>query len=617
MRFAALVAVFGLVACHREPPPPATAPPNAEDPIKAKDVALGVTTGSGSGSGSATGSGSGSASMVSGTAAYGTEDSLGKVEIDPTVTGTGKTYLLVSESVDATKVGKQVLASGGNAVDAAVATAFALAVAHPTAGNLAGGGFAVVRLAAGKATALDFRETAPASATKDMYLDEKGEVTKDSLYGWRASGTPGSVAGLWALHEKLGKKPWKELVQPAIDLARNGYVLDKHTSESLELQKERLAKNDATKAIYFVGDKPHALGDTIKNEELAVALERIRDKGADGFYKGPTAVAIATAMKDHHGTITAADLSGYKTVWRDPIRFGYRGRSIVSMPLPSSGGFVLAMIAGMLKDRPLASVAWHGAEHVHLVTEAWRRGYAARNTELGDPAFVKDMPLEKLVSQDYLDKLAGTITAKASKSAETPSIIEGDHTTNLCVVDAQGMAVAMTTTLNTSWGSGVTINGFLMNNEMDDFTAKPGTPNAFGLVQGVANKIEPGKRMLSSMSPTFVEDDKGNLVIVVGAQGGSRIITAVWQVLSNIIDYNKSVAEAVALPRFHHQHMPDKVMIEDHSISEKTGTTLLGEGYPLDWPKRGFAAVNAIVRTPNGWSASADPREGGAAMGDD
>ncbi|CAN5850565.1 gamma-glutamyltransferase [soil metagenome] len=613
MRFVALVAAFGLVACHREPPPAATAPANAEDPVKAREVPLGVVTGSGSGSGS----GSAAANGMTGTPVYAPDGTVDTVAINPTVTATGKTFLIVSESVEATKVGKQILASGGNAADAAVATAFALAVAHPTAGNLAGGGFAVVRIAAGKAQALDFRETAPASATRDMYLDEKGNPTKESLVGWRASGTPGSVAGLWELHEKLGKKPWRELVQPAIDLARNGFALDAHTSESLASHVDQLSKSATTKAVWLVGDKPHALGDVIKLEELAVVLERIRDKGPDGFYKGPTAKAIADAMKANKGTITAADLAGYKALWREPVRFMYRGRSIVSMPLPSSGGFVLGMMAGMLKNRPLASLAWHSAEHVHLVTEAWRRGYAARNTVLGDPAYVKDIPMERLLSQDYLDKLAATIGPTATKSAEEPAILEGDPTTNLCVVDAQGMAVALTTTLNTSWGSGVMISGFLMNNEMDDFTVKPGTPNAFDLVQNEANKIEPGKRMLSSMSPTFVEDEHGNLVIVVGAQGGSRIISAVWQVLSNVIDFNKSAAEAVALPRFHHQHLPDKLMIEDKSITEKAATTLLGEGYIMAWSKRGFAAANAIVRTPNGWSASADPREGGAAMGDD
>ncbi|HEY4059585.1 MAG TPA: gamma-glutamyltransferase, partial [Kofleriaceae bacterium] len=340
-------------------------------------------------------------------------------------------------------------------------------------------------------------------------------------------------------------------------------------------------------------------------------------KGPDGFYKGPTAKAIADAMAKNHGTITAADLTGYKTLWRDALHFSYRGRTVVTMPLPSSSGFVLAITAGILRNRPLGSLAWHGAEHLHLVTEAWRRGYAARNGALGDPAFVKDIPMEKMLSQEYLDKLGSSITANASKSADIPPIIESNHTTNLCVVDAQGMAVAITTTLNTSWGSGVTISGFLMNNEMDDFAAKPGTANVYGLVQLEANKIEPGKRMLSSMAPTFVEDDKGNLVIVVGAQGGPRIISHVWQVLSNVIDFNKSVAEAVALPRFHHQHLPDNISVEAKSLTEKAAQTLVGEGYQLDWQSRPFGAANAIVRTPNGWSASADPRQGGAAMGDD
>lgn len=590
-----LVVALVFAACSRKPPPP---PPPA----------------SGSGSGSA------SALAIAPDAAvtpqYRTTGS--NDHVDPAVRGTGKTYMVASEAEQATKVGKEILASGGNAVDAAIATAFALAVVHPTAGNLGGGGFAVVRVAAGKAVALDFREVAPAAATADMFLDEQGKPTKASLVGHRAVGVPGSVAGLWALHQKLGKKPWKELVEPAIALARDGFAVDEHLHQSIEARAGKLLEFEATGAIWVPGRVPRDTGATVAIPLLAVALERIRDQGADGFYKGETAAAIVAEMKAGKGLITLADLATYQPVWRDPLRFSYRDHSIVSMPPPSSGGIVLAMTAGMLRATEVSKLAWHGAEHVHLLTEVWRRAFAARNEVLGDPAFIKDMPVARLTSQAYLDQLVATITPKATPSKEVAPLIEGNHTTNLCVVDAQGMAVSLTTTLNTSWGSGVTVHGFLLNNEMDDFTAKPGSPNTFGLVQGTANKIEPGKRMLSSMSPAIVEDAKGEVVMLAGAGGGPRIITAVWQTISNVLDFGTTVDAAVARPRIHHQHLPDVVFVEADSIDKAADTTLGGLGYKLDWSQspRDFGAVTSIVRTAKGWDGTSDPRGGGAAMGD-
>jgi gamma-glutamyltranspeptidase/glutathione hydrolase len=595
MRSAKLVAVaIVLAACSRKPPPPPKEGP-----------------------------GSGSAAVVAPppidaavAPSYRTAQS--DDHVDAKVAGTGKTFMVVSEAEQASKVGKDILAAGGNAVDAAVATAFALAVVHPTAGNIGGGGFAVIRVAPGKALALDFRETAPAAATADMYLDKDGKPTKASLVGHKASGVPGSVAGLWALHQKLGKKPWKELLEPAIALARDGFKIDEHTHQAIESRAKRLLEFPKTGEIWLPGRVPRALGATVSIPLLAVALERIRDSGADGFYKGETAAAIAAEMKAGEGLITLADLAAYQAVWRDPLRVAYRGRSIVTMPPPSSGGIVLAMTAGMLDATDVGKLEWHGAEHVHLLVEVWRRAFAARNELLGDPAFVKDMPLDKLTSKAYLDKLASTITANATPSKEVTALIEGDHTTNLCVVDGAGMAVAITTTLNTAWGSGVTVHGFLMNNEMDDFSAKPGSPNVFGLVQGVANKIEPGKRMLSSMSPTIVEDAKGEIELVVGAQGGPRIITAVWQTLSNALDFKRPAAAAVAAPRIHHQHLPDKVFIEPDSITKETDDKLKSLGYAPEFSAsaREFGASNAIERVGSGWEGAADPRGGGAAMGD-
>ncbi len=542
--------------------------------------------------------------------------------IDPKVTGVGKTYMVVSESRDASKAGAQILAAGGNAVDAAVATAFALAVAHPSAGNLTGGGFAVVRTGSGKATTLDFRETAPAAATETMYLDKAGNPTDKSRIGHLASGVPGSVAGLYELHKKLGKLPWKKVIAPAISLASDGFEIDHVLAKSLAhpMVLPLLERFPATAAIWLDHGKPKAENTVVKIPELAAVLERIRDKGPDGFYKGETAKLIVDEMNKGGGIITAEDLANYKPIWRDPIQFSYRGDTVYSMPPPSSGGIVLAMTAGMLRGLQLGKIAWHGVDHIHRLAEVWRRAFSARNALLGDPAYVKDMPIAKLTSQDYLDKLAATITMKATPSKDVPKLIEGIHTTNLCVVDGKGMAVALTTTLNGAFGSGVTIpgGGFLMNNEMDDFTAKPGSPNMFGLVQSAANKIEPGKRMLSSMSPTVVEDEHGDLKMLAGAGGGPKIITSVWQTLSNVIDFGEHADLAVASPRIHQQDLPDLLRIEAGSIDETTDKSLEAMGHHLDWGQvpRWFGAVNAIVRGDDGWEGAADPRGGGAAIGD-
>jgi gamma-glutamyltranspeptidase / glutathione hydrolase len=538
--------------------------------------------------------------------------------IDKETVGSGKHFMAVSESPAASKVGHDILAAGGNAVDAAVATAFALAVTHPSAGNLGGGGFAVVRTGAGKAVALDFREVAPAAATPDMYLDKDGKPTDGSLRGDRAVGVPGSVAGLWALHQKLGKKPWKEVVAPAIALARDGFEVDEKLHDSLVAVAPLLVKSPASAAIWLPNRIPRAKGAKVAIPELAAVLGRIAERGADGFYQGETAAAIVAEMKAGGGIMTAEDLAKYKVEWRAPLRFGYRGYSLVSMPPPSSGGIVLAMTAGMLGKLELGKLPWYGAEHVHWLTEVWRRAFAARNELLGDPAYVKDMPVGKLLSKPYLDKLFATITDKATPSKEVTALLEGDHTTNLCTVDASGMAVSITTTLNTSFGTGVTVAGFLLNNEMDDFTSKPGSPNTFGLVQGTANKIEPGKRMLSSMSPTIVEDAKGELFMLTGAGGGPRIITAVWQTISNVIDFARHADLAVAAPRVHHQHLPDVVYIEPSALDQAGDEGLRAKGYTLQWgqPRRAFGAITAIVRGDAGWDGASDPRGGGAASGD-
>ncbi len=589
-----LVAAIALGACSRNPPPPPPpAPPG--DAAVAKQVDAGPAW------------------------------SDPKHPIDPVngaFVGSSKTYMVVTEQSLASIVGKDVLASGGNAVDAAIAVDFALAVVFPTAGNIGGGGFAIVRTGPGKTLALDFREVAPGAATETMFLDDKGNPTDASIVGHRASGVPGAVAGMWALHGKLGKKPWAELVAPAIALAKDGFEVDSWLSSSLgrASTKKRLLKSAATAKQWYVGGEPVKPGTKITQPELAATLERIAAKGPDGFYKGETAQLVVDEMKRGGGIITAADLANYKVEWRTPLSFGYRGRTLTSMPPPSSGGVALAMTAGMLADVDLGKLPWHGLDHVHKVVEVWKRAFAARNELIGDPKFVKDIPLAKLMSVDYQKQLAKTITASATPSKTIKPLAEGTHTTNFCVVDGNGMAVVITTTLNTAFGSGVTVEGagFLLNNEMDDFTAKPGSPNTFGLVQGTANKIEPGKRMLSSMSPTIVEDAKGNLEMLVGAAGGPRIITAVWQTLSNVIDFQQPAATAVANPRFHHQHLPDVLRLEARSIDRVTEQALIAAGHKTDWSwePREFGAVNAIVKTAAGWDGAADPRGGGAAVGD-
>lgn len=540
---------------------------------------------------------------------------------DPKLAATGTGGMVVSEAPLATQVGRDVLAAGGNAVDAAVATAFTLAVVHPSAGNLAGGGFALVYEPAIHATgghshvsALDFRETAPAAATPDMF---KASPPTASLVGDKASGVPGSVAGLWALHKKYGRRPWKELIAPAIAFASNGFAIDPILHAAIERRAARPGLSPAMQAIWLPGGKPAAVGEIVRNPELATVLGRIAEHGLDGFYAGETAAAIVDEMQHNGGLITAADLKAYQPVWREPLRVSYRGRELATMPPPSSGGIVVALTANLLRRTNLAWLGWHSTEHVHLLAEVWRRAYAARNELLGDPAFVPGMPIDRLLGQDYADRLAATIGPAATPSREIPALLEGNHTTNLCVVDGGELAVALTTTLNTSFGSGVMVSGFLLNNEMDDFATKPGQPNVYGLVQGTANRIEPGKRMLSSMAPTIIEQD-GRLVMLAGGGGGPRIITAVWQTLSNTIDFGMSVEDSVAAPRVHHQHLPDELVLENEAITRDTDAALRALGYALVWGQleRSYAAVNAIVRTEAGWRGAADPRGGGAAMGD-
>jgi gamma-glutamyltranspeptidase/glutathione hydrolase len=521
--------------------------------------------------------------------------------------------MVASDATLATKVGVDTLAAGGNAVDASVALAFALAVVYPMAGNLGGGGFAVTRMG-GETRALDFRETAPASASRDMYANAK----TGSQEGHKASGVPGSVAGLYELYTKLGskKKTWAELLGPAIKLAEEGFAVDEGFAGSFEMVGERLKKHAASAELFFPGGQPLKVGDNWKNPDLGAVLRRIADKGPTGFYEGPVAEAIAADMKANGGYITAADLKGYVPKWRTPLVFEYRGNTISAMPPPSSGGVTLGMICHILEKYDLASLAWHSPKELHYTFEAMRRSFAARNARLGDPDFVVN-PLEELLSPKWADAQRATIADdRATPSSEITgksSSGDGPHTTHFEIVDDAGNAVALTTTINWWYGSGVTIpkTGIVMNNEMDDFAAIPGSANGFGLVQGEPNAIAPGKRMLSSMAPTIVTGKDGKVILVAGAAGGPMIITTVFAVLSNVIDHGLDPTFALNAPRFHMQHLPDVVAHEKGGLTPDLEKALVGMGYSLK--ERGHIADAMVIgRVPGGWVGAAEPRRKGA-----
>ncbi len=530
---------------------------------------------------------------------------------------TGTHGMVTSDATLATKVGQEILSSGGNAADAAIAVAFALAVVHPAAGNIGGGGFLVARID-GKPSALDFRETAPAKALRDVFLGEDGKVTTASREGYRASGVPGSVAGLHAAYVKLGskKKTWAALVAPAITLAEKGFVVDAGFAKVIEGTKERLAKYPASAALYLPDGAAPAVGSTFKNPELAATLKRIADQGPKGFYEGPTADALVKEMAAHDGLITQKDLTDYSAKWRTPIELTYRGAKITAMPPPSSGGATLAMICHILDGYDLPKMQWHSAEELNLVFEAMRRAFAARNARLGDPDFVKN-PLDELLSDAWAKAQRATITkGKATPSSEIKTAAssgDGPHTTHFSVVDDKGNAVALTTTVNWWFGNGVTIPGagFVMNNEMDDFAAQPGTANGFGLVQGEPNAIAPGKRMLSSMSPTIVVGDDGKVMLVTGAAGGPTIITSTFSILSNVVDHGFDVSAAVNAPRFHHQHLPDVIMFEKGGLPAALQTALTDMGYTFK-ERDHIADAPTIGWSEKGWVGAPEVRRPGA-----
>jgi len=525
--------------------------------------------------------------------------------------------MVASDNAAASDVGSEILARGGNAADAAVATAFALAVTYPTAGNIGGGGFAVMRIN-GELRALDFRETAPGAASRDMCIDASGKTKPDCRDGIRSVGVPGSVAGLWEIYEKLGSKrfSWAQLMAPAIALAESGFVVDEAFEATLEFGGSRLQKHAASRALFFPDGKPRPRGSRFQNPRLAEVLRRIASVGPSDFYDGQTARAIVDQMRDDGGLITLDDLKRYRAKWRDPIVFQYRGHTLASMPPPSSGGVTLAMMAHILERYNLSAMGYHSPDHVHVLVEAMRRAYAARNAKLGDPDFVS-MPIAELLSDAWARAQSDTIKPdKATPSSELTSAApsaSGPHTTHFSVADEFGNAVALTTTINYFYGSGITVKdgGFLLNNEMDDFAAIPGTANGSGLVQSEANAIAPNKRMLSSMAPTIVMDASGTIRLVVGAAGGPTITTTVFQQISNVVDYNFDIAAAVAAPRFHMQHLPDEIVFERGGLGDATRERLTAMGYAFR--ERGHLADGpAIGRDGAFWIGAPEPRRKGS-----
>jgi gamma-glutamyltranspeptidase/glutathione hydrolase len=522
--------------------------------------------------------------------------------------------IVASNSAIASSVGVEVMRAGGNAVDAAVATGFALAVAYPEAGNLGGGGYMVIRMADGRVAALDYREVAPLKATHDMYVGPDGKVT-GSLLGPRASGVPGSVAGMVEAHRRFGVLPLARVIAPALRLATEGFVVDSSFRRSLVGEKYRIA-SFAGKDLFFPQGEPPAVGTRLLQPQLARTLRLIAQKGAAGFYRGPVADSIAAAMEREGGLISREDLARYRPIWRQALRSSYRGYSLISMPPSSSGGTTIAELLNILEAYG-APAPFGSAEEVHALASASQRAFVDRNSKLGDPAFVK-VPLQTLISKRYAQGLSNAIAR--DRATPTTSIAapmrEGSETTHYSVVDAAGNAVATTTTLNDLYGSGVYVAGagFFLNDEMDDFTTKPGTPNMFGLIQGEANSIAPGKRMLSAMSPTIVLDPKGQLLLVTGARGGPRIISATSQIIINVIDHRMSLADAMSAPRIHHQALPDSIRVETGGLAPEVIARLRQMGHFV-YEQAGVAQASSIMRVKRGYEGMDDPRSRGAAIG--
>ena len=537
--------------------------------------------------------------------------------------------MVVSTSSYASKVGADILNKGGNAVDAAVAVGFALAVTYPTAGNLGGGGFILIHLATGENVAIDYREKAPLAAHKDMYLNESDEFVPElSLQGATSSGVPGSVAGLIYTLEKYGTMSPEEVIQPAIDLAKNGWKLERRDSIYFSENLELFLKYPSSKKIFTKNGAPYTTGDVFIQSDLAWTLEQIKEKGTDGFYKGKVAELLVEQVKSLGGYITLEDLGKYTVVERKPIIGTYRGYKIVSMPPPSSGGIALVEMLNILENYKLSNKNRESAQYIHHIVEAMKYAYADRTYHLGDADFYP-VPEEQLISKEYAKTIFNRIERDKNlavpsseiKSLEVEQAYESTETTHYSVYDSFGNAVSVTTTINSAFGSGIVVEGagFLLNNEMDDFSGKSGVMNQFGLLGTEANSIQPEKRMLSSMTPTIILED-GEPFIIIGSPGGSTIITIVLQVILNCIDFDMNIREAIEAPRIHHQWMPDSIFYEPKGLTPELKNELTQMGYhfwDLDAEIRWLGIAEGImIDNANGiiYGAS-DPRGGGLAIG--
>jgi gamma-glutamyltranspeptidase / glutathione hydrolase len=522
--------------------------------------------------------------------------------------------MVVSAHPQSSLTGTKILQMGGNAIDAAVATEFALSVCYPEAGNIGGGGFMVIRTRDGKTGVIDYREKAPLNASRDMYLDNEGNVIEGlSTETHLASGVPGTVDGMIYAHSKYGKLPFRQLIQPAIDLAENGFPVTSGQARDLNANRNRFIEKNISRPS-FVKDSAWKAGDTLVQKELAETLKRIRDNGRDGFYSGKTARLIIKEMKRGNGIISEQDLKDYKSVPREPLTSEYKGYKIITVPPPSSGGIILIQLLQMTDSYPLKDWGYHSSFSIHLMAEAERRAFADRSEYSGDPGFMR-VSASQLIDKAYLKNRMSTWDEKrASVSAEilpgSPESYSSEETTHYSVVDKYGNAVSATTTLNNTFGSSIVVDsaGFLLNNQMDDFSVKPGFPNMYGLIGGEINSVSPGKRMLSSMTPTIIERE-GKLFLVVGSPGGSTIPTTVFQIIVNVIDFGMNIQDAVDSGRFHHQWVPDWISYEKNGIDSLTCEKLRNMGHILK-ERTSIGSVNAVLILPDGKKAGGADKRG-------
>jgi len=537
--------------------------------------------------------------------------------------------IVASTNEVASQVGVDIMRRGGNAIDAAIAVAFALAVTHPAAGNLGGGGFMMIRLKNGRTTAIDYREMAPAAANRNIYLDKNGDVIKGeggSIEGYRAAGVPGTVRGMELALKKYGshRLTWSQLIEPARRLAANGFTVTNSLARGLRGNRDYLSKYPETKRIYLNNGRFYNEGDLFVQPELGATFARLQRSGPNEFYEGQTARLIVDDLKRHDGLITMEDLRGYEAKERETLRGTYRGYDVISMPPPSSGGAVLLEMLNILEGYDLKKMDWASSDRYHLMTEAMRRAFADRAEYMGDTDFVK-VPIAGLIDKKYASQLRSTIDPQRASTSEQvkagkPAGYESDETTHFTVVDADGNAVANTYTLNNSYGSAVVAKGtgIIMNDEMDDFAAKPGTPNLYGLIQGERNAVAPRKRPLSAMTPTFVLRKDGSLWFTVGSPGGPTIINTVLDVITNVIDYNMNIQQAIDAPRIHHQWLPDELVYEPYGLSGDTQKALAARGHKLvDKPRYLGDCEGIMIEEKTGIRLGAtDPRRSdGLAVG--